>query len=248
MKKIVFPVEWICDEWYGFTRHTFEVDGCKAWVVEPHYAAGDGRWSWCTVWPESFVERVGITALLEHGFYHAHVDAYKTSASPEGIAIMRHFHDILVGLGLSEKANLIGMSWGGFFSLRYAEENPQHVAAIYLDAPVCNAADRNPCAADRLEMICKNYRLTPEQLDKSPLNPINNLKPLVDNKIPMMASTGEDDLVVLVKDNINIVEARLKELGYEFPIMRRPAWGHHPHGRDDVKSLLDFHFAAREIL
>ena len=76
MKRIVFPESWTADEWYGFTRHHFDFEGCKAWIVEPKYPAGDGRWSWCTVWPEAFVRRVGIVALLEHGFYHVHVDAF----------------------------------------------------------------------------------------------------------------------------------------------------------------------------
>ena len=65
MKRIVFPEKWSCDEWYGFKRYHFEFENCKAWIVEPEFAAADGRWSWCTVWPEAFVKRVGIVDLLE---------------------------------------------------------------------------------------------------------------------------------------------------------------------------------------
>ena len=41
MKRIVFPESWTADEWYGFTRHHFDFEGCKAWIVEPKYPAGE---------------------------------------------------------------------------------------------------------------------------------------------------------------------------------------------------------------
>lgn len=61
--KINFPEEWQIDEWYGGLRHKFEIDGHSAWFVEPENSAGDGRWTWCMVWPEAFVERV-VTPVL----------------------------------------------------------------------------------------------------------------------------------------------------------------------------------------
>ncbi|MBR0459408.1 MAG: alpha/beta fold hydrolase, partial [Victivallales bacterium] len=185
MKKLSIPSTWSSVEWHGFTRHDFEFAGCKAFVVEPHYPAGDGRWSWCTVWPEAFVRRVGIELLLEHGFYHVHVDAFAYRANPQGVAIMKSFHDFLVEIGLSPKANLIGMSWGGFFALRYSETHPDDVAALYLDAPLCNAADgTNPSL---LGQITEAFGMTQTELETSPRNPICNVEPLVAHKIPMMA-------------------------------------------------------------
>ena len=192
MRRIVFPESWTTDVWYGFTRHSFDFEGCKAWVVEPEFPAGDGRWSWCTVWPESFVKRVGTLELLEHGFYHAHVDAFQFRASPEGIALMGRFQELLVNLGLSPKANLIGMSWGGFFSLRYAETFPDRVCAIYLDAPVCNAADPEPNAAKRLATILENYHLSFEEMAKSKLNPLNNVGTIVEAGIPLFDGDPRD--------------------------------------------------------
>ncbi len=242
MKKIEIPEAWPVDEWHGFRRHHFTVDGFHAWIVEPKSTpADDGRWSWCTVWPDAFVDRVGIELLLSNGYHHGHIDAFSTRANPKGIEAMGHFQDMMVSMGLAPKANLIGMSWGGYFSLRYAEENPQRIAAIYLDAPVCNAADPHPSAAERVAEIAACYGLTVEQLKTSPLNPLNRLEVLVNAKIPMLCATGETDQSVDVNTNINLVEARMKELGYILPIVRRPYWGHHPHGFDDPAPLLKFH-------
>ena len=246
MKKIVFPENWTCDEWYGFKRHHFEFENCKAWIVEPKYPAGDGRWSWCTVWPEAFVKRVGIVDLLEHGFYHVHIDAFAFRASPEGVAVMGRFHDFLVSMGLSEKANLIGMSWGGFFSLRYAQTFPERIAAIYLDAPVCDAADASPVAQERLKVILENYKLTREEMAVSKLNPLNNVEVLVKAGIPLMAAVGETDLSVDIDLNFNILEKRIIELGGSIHTIRRDYWGHHPHGLDETEPLLAFHCKARE--
>ncbi|MBR2373204.1 MAG: alpha/beta fold hydrolase [Lentisphaeria bacterium] len=246
MKRIVFPENWQTDQWYGFTRHHLEFEGCKAWIVEPDYPAGDGRWSWCTVWPEAFVKRVGIVDLLNHGFYHVHIDAFAFRASPEGVRIMSKFQDFLVSMGLSPKANLIGMSWGGYFSLRYAEENPNRIAAIYLDAPLCNAADPEDKVGDRNQAISDNYKLTTEELKSSKLNPINNVAPIVEARIPLMAAVGEDDIVVNIDSNFNILEKRIIELGGTIKTIRRGAWGHHPHGLDDTEQLLKFHCSALE--
>ena len=246
MKKIIFPESWTCDEWHGFTRRHFEFEGCSAWIVEPKYPAGDGRWSWCMVWPESFVKRVGVTALLEHGFYHVHIDAFKFRASPEGVELMGRFQDFLQSLGLSQKTNLIGMSWGGFFSLRYAETFPRRIAAIYLDAPVCNAADPEDHEEDRTRSILENFGLSFEKMKVSELNPLNNAEVLVKARIPLMAVVGEADQSVNIDTNFNILEKKILESGGTIKVIRRNYWGHHPHGLDDPEELLSFHCTAGE--
>ena len=236
---------WEIEEWYGFKRYKFQFEGRLAWVAVPETPSGDGRWSWCTQWAEAYVPRVGTIALLQNGFHHVHIDIFDTKASPEGVAIMGRFHDWLVSRGLSAKANLIGMSWGGFFSLRYSAAYPERIAAIYLDAPVCNAVDPNPEAADRAAEISELYGISVEELKTSPLNPINNLKFLDDYKIPLYIATGEDDMLVKVASNINLVEAELKRMGVAYEIVRRAVWGHHPHGFDDVSEILKFHQNSR---
>ena len=245
MKRISIPEEWPVDEWYGFKRHHFEFEGCKAWLVEPRHIAGDGRWSWVTQWAEAFVERTGVPLLLEHGFYHAHIDVFQYRCSPKGVAIMGRFQEKLVSMGLSPKVNLIGMSWGGLFSLRYAETYPERVCGIYLDAPVCDASENTPASADRFEAICEQYGMTGEQLATSPLNPINNVGVLTG--IPVLAAVGQADNVVDVTTNFDVFEKRFLEAGGKVEVIRRSAWGHHPHGLDKPETLLDFHCKVREV-
>ena len=104
--------------------------------------------------------------------------------------------------------------------------------------------------------------MTVDEIRQSPLNPLNNVQPLVDAHIPIYAVTGEDDQVVSVWHNFNRLEERLKAakpdltvelrdawapspgLTYaDLTIVRRDAWGHHPHGFDAeyISDLALFH-------
>ena len=244
MKRISIPEDWPVDEWYGFKRHHFEFEGCKAWIVEPDHIAGDGRWSWVTQWAEAYVPRVGVTLLLSQGFYHVHIDVFQYRCSPKGVGIMGRFHEKLVSMGLSPKVNLIGMSWGGLFSLRYAETFPERVCGIYLDAPVCDASENTPASADRFEAIKEQYGLSGEELAVSPLNPINNVG--VITGIPVMAVVGQADQSVDVTTNFDVFEKRFLAAGGKLSVTRRQYWGHHPHGLDDPRPILDFHCGVRE--
>ncbi|MBE6367638.1 MAG: alpha/beta hydrolase [Lentisphaerae bacterium] len=246
MKKFTVSPDWQLEKWYGFDRYRFKFEGRDAWVAVPYTPAGDGRWTWCTQWAEAFVERVGTTDLLSRGFHHAHIDVFDTRCNAEGVAVMHRFQEFLVSRGLAEQVNLIGMSWGGFFALRYNMSYPEAVKAIYLDAPVCNAADSDASAADRVEKICECYQLSREELAKSPLNPVNRAQLLIEQKMPLFIATGEDDLVVKVASNINLLTKVFDENNFAYQIERRPVWGHHPHGFDDRSALVSFHESVHQ--
>jgi len=236
------------DDWHGFQRHHFQFEGYNAWIVEPRYPAGDGRWSWCMVWPDSFVDRVGVISMLQHGFYHVHIDLFETRANPQGVCTMSRFHDYLISIGLAGKTCLIGKSWGGFFSLRYASEYPERIASLYLDAPVCTAADEGPSATTemRKQEICSRFGMSFEELKSSRLNPVNHLEGIVKAGIPIFALAGKADTFVNLDSNLDFLEKRLAELGGKIRIIRRNFWGHHPHGLDDPEEILAFHCDAVE--
>ena len=135
----------------------------------------------------------------------------------------------------------IGSELGGFFTLRFASENPDCVACIYLDAPLCNMADGSTSAlAEAKQTLSEAYHLRDEEMLLSPLNPINSLRPIAEAGVPIFAVTGEDDLVVPVQQHINIIEERFRNLGGKITLCRRKSWGHHPHGLDDRSELLAF--------
>ena len=116
---------------------------------------------------------------------------------------------------------------------------------MYLDAPVCNAADPACADGERTKSILENCKMSFEEMTKSKLNPLNNVEALVNARIPMMAAIGETDQSVNNDTNFNILEKRIIELGGSIKTIRRNYWGHHPHGFDDTEELLAFHCNAR---
>ncbi len=237
------------DTWYGGHRIKFDFEGFTAWVVEPVNDAAEGRpWTWTMQWAEAFVDRTGVPDLLKQGFHHATIELFDTRMDARGLARAAAFQEFLVkDLGFAPKANLIGMSWGGFFSIRYAAKYPQNVRKIYLDAPLLqfgadfakggtpteNAATIGPWAAQ-----------TPADGDwlKNPEMPINMAERVAAAKIPVLLLYGGQDQTVNPSANCELFRERFQAAGGEIQVESRPLFGHHPHGLDPDKTtpITDF--------
>jgi pimeloyl-ACP methyl ester carboxylesterase len=231
------------DVWYGYRRIKFDFNGRKAWIVEPSAAPAEGTpWTWTMQWAEAFVTRTGVPDLLDRGYHHVTIDLFDTRMDEAGLKAAAEYQKFLVGeLGFAAKANLVGMSWGGFFSTRYAAEHPENVRRIYLDAPLLNFdgfgnpdygrigvwADRKP--ADGV------WTADPEM-------PINKAVKIAKAKIPVLLIYGCADTVVPVSQNCRIFAARFKAAGGEISEIPRGLFGHHPHGLDPDSTgpIVDF--------
>lgn len=240
-------------DFYGFKRHNFVLDGCEGFIVEPRTPAPELPWSWCLQWADSFVPRTPALKLLERGFHHVHFNVFSTYMNEEGVRKLETFYAFLQSLHFHPKAALIGLSYGGLFSLRWAQEHPETVAAMYLDAPVCDLgfmAIRNEsnAKADLLEVfrsegrkIAAAYHVTtPEELQNHKLCPLNNYDAIVQAQIPILAIRSGQDQSVFPETNIDLLAERMKKAGLEMEIIRRDFYGHHPHGLDDPQVLADF--------
>lgn len=230
--NLSFPNEKI-DEWVGYKRHIFEFEGREAWIVEPEQAMEGNPWTWCMEWPTAFVIRTGVPALLKAGYHHVHIHATGHGNEPDQV-IFRKFHDFLISLGFAKQARLIGMSFGGLYSIRYAAKNPGMVARVYLDAPVCSFVKFK-----HLDLVKDQYNIySYAEADSSPEMPINMADKVTD--IPFLLVYGTDDLSVDPTLNCEIFAERFQKAGGKMQIMKRNLWGHHPHGLDDVTPILDF--------
>ena len=250
--KVQYPAGEVV-EWYGYRRHNFELEGCKGFIVEPPHPAPGLPWSWCLQWAEAFVPRTPALQLLERGFHHVHMDVFSTYMNDEGVKKLEKFYDLLQSMHFDKKAALIGMSYGGLFSLRWAAEHPETVGAIYLDAPVCSlsfTAERVvdaslPSLKTFLEgETAKHYKAynvnTPEELRNHPKSPLNNYQPIAEAQIPILAIRSGQDQSVIPETNIDIFTERLKQAGGNIQVIRRDLYGHHPHGLDDPTPLTGF--------
>ena len=250
--KIQYP-EGEVVEWYGYRRHNFELEGCKGFIVEPPHPAPGLPWSWCLQWAEAFVPRTPALQLLERGFHHVYMDVFSTYMNDEGVKKLEKFYDLLQSMHFDKKAALIGMSYGGLFSLRWAAEHPETVGAIYLDAPVCSlsfTAERVvdaslPSLKTFLEgETAKHFKAynvnSVEDLKNHPKSPLNNYQPIAEAKIPILAIRSGQDQSVIPETNIDIFAERLSAAGGNIQVIRRDLYGHHPHGLDDPTPLTGF--------
>src|SRR4029079_17201250 len=125
-----FPDQKI-DEWHGFRRHTFTVDNCKAWIVEPRTPLPGHQGTWCMEFPDAFTDRCAAPSLLKEGFYHVHISVGNTFGSPGALKHFDAFYDVLQSAGLAKRGALIGISRGGLYAHRWASAHPDRVAVIY---------------------------------------------------------------------------------------------------------------------
>jgi arylsulfatase A-like enzyme len=235
------------DRWHGQQRHSFLFQGQKAWVVKPEQPRPGNPWSWVMMFPDAFTERCAAPQLLAAGFHHAYLDVGNTFGSPEAIVRLAAFHDELVRRGLAPQAALIGISRGGLFAHRYAAEHPAHVAVIYGDNPVCDFKSW-PGGKGRGKGSPKDWAACLEAYGfpdmaaalAYPGNPIDTLAPLAKAGIDLIYVVGDTDDVVPPQDNALIVEERYKKLGGRIEVIHEATKGHHPHGLEDPKPVVDF--------
>ena len=224
------------DMWYGYRRTKFDFMGRVAWLVEPSTKPLKGNpWTWTMQWADAYVDRTGVPDLLKKGYHHVTIDLFDTHMNTNGLKVAAAFQDYLVKeLGLAPKANLIGMSWGGFFSVRYASVYPQNVAKIYLDAPLMNF-DHFPHVAGGVPKAW--FGETPaEGWTTSPEMPVNRAEPIAKAGIPILLAYGGEDQTVPPKHNCELFVPRFKAAGGKIEIRKRGLFGHHPHGFDPDKT------------
>ena len=225
------------DVWCGGQRTVFDFDGYDAWVVEPPegITAADGKpWTWTMQWRTAFVSRTGVPQLLRKGWHHVSIDTFTNRMDETGLAVSQRFQAYLVnGLGFAPKAHLIGMSWGGFFSTRYAAHYPQNVAKIYLDCPLLNLG----CYRGEGK-IGPWAESAPENWIDDPRMPINLAQPIAAAKIPILLVYGGADSVLDPKLSSEIFIPRFKAAGGDIKVICRVLYGHHPHGFEESDTTI----------
>lgn len=234
------------DEWYGFHRIKFEFEGHTAWVVEPGKPGkalkGARPWTWTMQWAEAYVDRTGVLDLLAEGWHHVTIEAYDTRANESGLRMFADFQRFLVEkLGFEPQANLVGMSWGGFFSVRYANAYPQNVRRIYLDAPLLNFQDWGVTDAGKVGPWASDQPADGRWED-DPRMPVNMAGSIAQSGIPILLLYGGQDQTVDPKLNCERFIERFKAAGGKASVTNRSLYGHHPHGEDPDKTatITDF--------
>lgn len=232
--------------WNGFTRHDFEVDGKPVLVVSPKTPAPGRPW----VWHGEFFghKPAPDIALLNHGFHIVYMSVPNMLGSPTAVEHWNKFYAELTGkYGFSRKVALVGLSRGGLYCYNWAIANPDKVACLYGDAPVCDfkswpgGKGTGKGSPGDWKLVLETYHLSDEAAAmKYTGNPVDNLAPLAKAKVPLLHVYGDADDVVPWQENTGLIAERYKALGGDITLIPKPGVGHHPHGLEDSTPIVEF--------
>jgi pimeloyl-ACP methyl ester carboxylesterase len=235
------------DEWNGFVRQNFTVDGCPSWVAEPPTPLPGNPWVWCMEFPDAFPESCAEFALLNLGFHLAHIQVGNTFGCPAALKHFDAFYSEMRKAGFKSKVILIGISRGGLYAYNWAALNAEKVSVIYGDAPVGDFKSwpagkgigrGSPKDWDAL-LKCYGFQSEAEALAYKG-NPVDQLEPLARGKVALINVVGDDDMTVPVQENTEIVQQRYEALGGTIQVIHKPGVDHHPHGLADVTPVVNF--------
>ncbi|MDR2346494.1 MAG: alpha/beta hydrolase [Planctomycetaceae bacterium] len=232
-------------DWNGFESYEFEVGQRACRVVIPKSALKDKPWVWrAAFWGNEPQTEI---ALLKKGYYAAFISCSDLLGSPQRLKECDEFYKFLTErYGFSNKPVLIGMSRGGFCSLRWAIANPVKVSCLYIDAPVCDfkswpgGKGKGKGSSKDWQQVLKLYKLTEEEALKFNGNPIDSLKPLAEQKVPILSVCGDSDNAVPYEENTAILAERYKNMNAPIEVILKPGIGHHPHSLKDPTPIVEF--------
>ena len=225
----------------------FIFEGQKALVVSPKEGTSIKRLAVKTEYWDAFPETE--VALVEKGFYLCYLKNKNRWGVDEDLDRKARFVQFVSEkYGLSQKVVPIGMSCGGLIAIKFAAKYPQLVSCMYLDAPVlnymscpCGFGIGTPLAGEQgVSEILNALNLTMSELLCYREMPMDQLPQLVKNAIPVVMVAGDADMIVPYEENGILLQQAYKSAGVPLQVIIKPGCGHHPHGLEDCRPVVDF--------
>lgn len=233
-------------KWQGFDRYDLEVGGPTVTIVAPETAAKGKPWVWHG---EFFGHKPDPdVALLERGFHIVYMRINDMLGSPPAVT---HWNNLYAELtrkhGFNKKPALVGLSRGGLYCYNWATANPDKVACIYGDAPVCDFKSW-PGGKGKGKGDARNWQLVMDLWgfkDEAEAvayqgNPVDSLAALAKRKVPLLHVFGDADEVVPWQENTGLLAERYRKLGGPIDLIAKAGVGHHPHGLQDSTPIVEF--------
>lgn len=233
----------ITDDWNGYERRNFSVDGRESYIVCPKTAAKGNPWVWRTEFFGAFdsVDR----ELLARGWHLAYHSMSELYGNDTAMDYMTAFHRAVTQeFGLSARPALFGFSRGGSYAVNFAHFHPESVGALYLDAPLTNFNGTNREIYEELyQRILDCYGVTEEQMRRFDRMPNDYAASIAAAGIPVVICVGLADEDVYYEQSAAVFATRYAAAGGDLLLLEKPGVGHHPHSFDDpvhVGQMADF--------
>jgi len=232
-------------EWKGCERTDFFVDGREAIVIAPKRAAAGRPWIWRTEFFDAFA--YADMALLEQGWHIAYCRLSHMYGCPGAVELMSGFYEqVKRKFQLAPKAALFGFSRGGLYAVQYAAAHPEHVLALYLDAPALDIRSwpggkgSGKGAPQQWEECIAVYGLDETAAVRFRGNPLDKAELIVRAGIPILLVAGDKDEIVPLAENGALLEQRVDQLGGSIRTIVKPGVAHHPHSLEQPQPIVDF--------
>jgi pimeloyl-ACP methyl ester carboxylesterase len=209
-------------------HQTFEVAGHTAHLYAAPQPAEGKPWLWYapTINGVSLAgRRVYFEGLLKGGVSIAGYDLGEVRGAPGSSAQFSLFYEEMVRRGFDRRPVLLGQSRGGLMMLAWGFRNPEKVRAFVGIYPVCNLGD---WAMKNVPVTLADYGISEEEMrrDLTRYNPIDNLKPLLEHKVPMFVLHGDSDQAVPYDQNTRLLKERYEAGGGQITVKLIPGEGH----------------------
>ncbi|MDQ1912547.1 alpha/beta fold hydrolase [Paenibacillus sp. GD4] len=232
-------------DWHGYTQYQFYLSGREALVVAPKQEAAGRPWVWRTEFFGAFA--TADLALLEQGWHIAYIRLSHLYGCPFAVRRMEDFRARVVDrFGLASKAALFGFSRGGLYAVNYAAVYPEHVMALYLDAPVLDhrswpgGKGAGIGSPTHWEECLAVYGVSEEQAIPEESRPLASAGRLANAGIPVLLIAGDADTVVPYPENGELFERQYREAGGTITVIVKRGIGHHPHSLENPEPIVRF--------
>jgi sialidase-1 len=206
------------DTWKGFERVSFKIGKHDAYYVKPAKALEGKPWIWRASFPDWHTDMDSI--LLSKGFHVVFVNVDNEYGSPYAMQIWDKTYQYLIdSCDFAPKAALEGVSRGGLYVYAWAKRNPDKVACIYNEAPVCDIKSwpggkgKGTGNKDNWAQYLQIFKMTEEEALAFKDNPIDNLDGLASFKVPILHVVSNSDKIVPNDENTYLLVQRYTALG-----------------------------------
>lgn len=212
------------------TAEKFDIGGGKGVLYTAPKPASGKPWLWYAPTLGGGIglagRKVYFDTFMQAGISIAGFDQGEVRGSPASSAKFTIFYEEMVKRGFSPKPILLGQSRGGMMTLAWAMRHPDKLKAWVGIYPVCNLASW-PLKNSKPQTLADFAMPEADFVARlKEFNPIDNLKGLLDNKVPMFAVHGDSDVVVPYDDNTRILKERYEAGGGSISVKVIPGEGH----------------------
>lgn len=205
--------------WKGFKRYDFTFEGRKVRLIMPHPARTGNPWLWRARFPDWHTEADSI--LVSEGYHLLYIDTDNMYGSPRAVEVWDGIYDFVrQQYHLHDKVALAGVSRGGLFVYNWAKKNPEKVACLYAEAPVCDFKSwpggfgKGKGSPNDWEKLKQEYGFADDAVAKAYANnPLDQLDAMAKAKVPVLHMIGLQDKIVPPDENTFLLIKKYQELG-----------------------------------